>query len=449
MNAHQISLLVYLLLPFLASFVPQSSRPGILLSKGSAATAIRIVLLLALARSVVLHGDFVSIQGSLVQGYPLDILLSLNSYRYGFLLTAEFCFLLAHWMCPSNGDNSGLIRVLMCFAQGFCSLLLVSDNSAVTGGFMLLAGTVFFYLIRFSIPSKSEEMGATISTRMHVLYFLLGLFTIAWGITEFSGQNLVFGRGSGSALGLFLWLALVILAVPLPPWSRWFTRALEHLPEGVSLTLVIFLSGVALKLATLFNVAYPDLGWKQKLILYVLGIVGCFFSITGLFGAETRRRMLACVPSFFLSVLLVSVGVSRSGLVLSAYFASLFVPVFTGLVLSTSGIRMHSSLQRFFVGFLFLLVLGLPGTPVYQIFSGIGARSLDMGVGYTIVFGLLWFFYFNANVHICRRIFMEREALPEGDSAPRLEAAPGLFAGYGIFLMFIVIVVAQFAGRML
>ncbi len=449
MNADQISLLVYLILPFVASLLPQSARPGNFLSKGSAATTLRILLLLAMARTVILVGGEVSVRATLVQGYPLDILLSLSSYRYGFLLTAEFCFLLAHWMCPASGDNSGLIRVLVCFAQGFCSLLLVSNNSVVTGGFMILAGSVFFYLIRFSMPRKNEEIGNSISASMHSLFFLLGLFTMAWGIAEFSGQNLVFGRGSGSDLGLFLWLALVILAVPVPPWSRWFTRALEHLPEGVTLTLVIFLSGLALKLASLFSVAYPELGWKQKIILYVLGIVGCCFSITGLFGAENRRRMLACVPSFFLSVVLVSVGVSRSGLVLSAYFACLFVPVFTGLALSTSAIKAYGSLQKFFVGFLFLLVLGLPGTPVYQIFSGIGARSLDLGISYTIVFGLLWFFYFNANVHICRRIFMDREAPPEVESVPRLEVAPALFAGYGIFLMVLVIVVAQIAGRML
>jgi hypothetical protein len=197
----------------------------------------------------------------------------------------------------------------------------------------------------------------------------------------------------------------------------------------------------------LLTVAYPDLGWKQKLILYVLGIVGCCFSITGLFGAESKRRMLGSLPSFFLSMVLVSAGVSRNGLVLSAYFVSLFVPVITGVVLATSVINVRSSLQKFFVAFLFILILGLPGTPVFQIFSGIGARSLDLGVGYTVVFGILWFFYFNANVHICRRVFMDRASLLEGSS--RIEGAPGLFAGYGIFLMFLVIIVAQLAGRIL
>src|SRR5207245_1621195 len=112
-------------------------------------------------------GALVSARASLVQGYPLEILLALNTYRYGFLLVAEFCFLLAHWMCPPPGQGSRMIRVLLGFAQGFCSLLVLSDNSVTTGALLLLAGAVFFYLVRFALPSRDDPAGATISTRMH------------------------------------------------------------------------------------------------------------------------------------------------------------------------------------------------------------------------------------------------------------------------------------------
>lgn len=447
MSANQILLLGYIVLPFFAYSLPQAKRTGPLLSWGSLATMVRIFLLLGMARTVL--GDTIAVRSSLVQGYPLDIVFSMNAYRFGFLFMAEFCFLLAHWMGQIEGPHSNVIRVLIGFGQGFCSLLVLSDNSVATGGIWLLAGAVFFYLVRFSIPARDEEMGAVISTRMHVLFFLLGLIMIAWGIAEFSEQSLVFGRGTGSDLGLVLWLALVILAIPLPPWSRWFTRAVEHLPEGVTLTIVTFLSAAALKVSSLFSVAYPMLGWKQKLLLYVLGIMGCCFSIAGLLGAQSRKRMLGCLPSFFLSLVLASVGVSRGGLVLSAYFACLFVPVITGLALSTTAIQTYGTLQKIFVGLLFVLVLGVPGTPVYQIFSGIGARSLDLGLGYAIVFGILWFFYFNANVHICRRIFLERETFPESSSTPRFGGTSGLYAGYGIFMMIMVILMSQFAGRIL
>ncbi len=449
MNLDQGSLLVYLLLPFVAALFPQGRISGTWISKGAISTGLRVLILLALGRAVVLLGGEISVKAALLHGYPLDILLTMDSHRYGFLLTAEFCFLLAHWMAPATGGNAGLIRVLVSFVQGFCSLLVLSNNAVATGSLLLLSGTVFFYLVRFSISSSEDEAGAAISTRLHVLFYLLGLIMIAWGIAEFSGAGLVFGRNAGSLLGLPLWLALLVLAIPLPPWSRWFARAVEVLPEGVSLTLVIFLSSVALKVTSLFGVVYPELGWMEKFFLYSLGILGCCLSLGGLFAAESRRKMLGCVPSFFFSIVLVSVGVSKTALVLSAYFTCLFIPVFTGLVLAASVMSARSHLQKIFLGFLFVLVLGLPGTPVYQIFSGIGARSLDLGIGYSVVFGLLWFFYFNANVHMCRRIFMDQTVPDGGADAVRLEGAAGIFAGYGIFLMMLVTVVAQIAGRVL
>lgn len=449
MSADKILLLVYLFLPFASALIPQRAESGTWMSKGALSTGIRVIILLALARSVPMLGGEVSVRAVLLSGYPLDLALSLDSYRYGFLVMAEFCFLLAHWMAPASGSNSGMIRVLVSFAQGFCSLLVMSNNAVATGAILFLSGTAFFYLVRFSISSDNDETGATISTRLHVLVYLLGLLMVAWGITEFSGSGLIFGKNEGSMLGLALWLALLVLAIPLPPWSKWFARAVETLPEGVTLTLVIFLSSVALKVTSLFAVAYPELGWRQKLFLYCLGIVGCGLSIAGLFAAETRRKMLGCVPSFFFSMVLVSVGVSRSALVLSAYFACLFIPVFTGLILAASLMSPRSRLQKFFLGVLFVIVVGLPGTPVYQIFSGIGARSLELGLGYSVVFGLLWFFYFNANVHMCRRIFMDNASPAGSADAVRLEGAGGIFAGYGIFLMLLLTVIAQIAGRIL
>ncbi|MGZ3650135.1 MAG: hypothetical protein ACXWSC_03035, partial [Bdellovibrionota bacterium] len=161
MTADKISLLGYLLLPFAAALMPGVSGAGGLFSKGSAATVLRILLLLALGRTMLMLNGVVEARAILVEGYPLDIVLSLNVYRYGFLLTAEFCFLLAHWMCPVSGRSSGMIRVLVGFAQGLCSLLVLSENSAATGALLLLAGTVFFYLVRFALPPKDEQVGAT------------------------------------------------------------------------------------------------------------------------------------------------------------------------------------------------------------------------------------------------------------------------------------------------
>lgn len=442
-------LILYVLMPFVAALLPwrRVVARG-MISPGSVASLVRIALLVMLSGTVVSAGGSVTVSGTLVSGYPLDFVLLLDSYRFGFLLIAEFCFLLAHWMISLRAPHERLIRVLICLAQGFCSLLVASENAVTTGGLQILAGAVFFYLVRFSIVGGPEGLGASISRKMYLLYFMLGLLMIGWGIVEFGDRNLLFAKGSGSPGGLVIWMLLLVLTVPLPPWSKWFNESVEHLPEGVTLTLVTFFSGVALKLAALFTVVYPDLSAREKMVLYILGIVGCSFSINGLFASESRRRMLGSLPSFFFSLLLIAVGVSSRSLVLSAYYICLFLPVFTGLVLYASGMKLGSPMQKTFIGLMFALVLGLPGTPVFMILSGIGARSLDMGVGFTLVFGLIWFFYFSANVHICRRIFMDQERVAS-DPEARLDESPMIFAGYGIFLMVLITLVTQVAGRIL
>jgi hypothetical protein len=442
-------LLIYVLAPFLAAVIPwgKSLRGG-LITPGSVASFLRLLLLFFLSRAVISDGESVSLRGTLVNGYPLDIVLSLDSYRYGFLLTAEFCFLFAHWMSSPRAPHGTLVRILICLAQGLSSVFFISNNSVATGGLLMLAGAVFFYLVRFSVEGPKENLSASISRRMYVLFFLLGLMMVAWGIMEFGGKDLLFAKAGAPKFGSVVWLALLVLTVPIPPWSRWFSQAIEHLPEGVTLALVTFMSGVTLKFATLFSVVYPDLAWKQKLGIYALGILGCGFSLSKLFSAGSRRRMLGSLPSFFFCLILVSVGVSRSNLVISAYFTCLFVPVFTGLVLYASTVQLSSPTQKAFVGLLLAVILGLPGTPVFLIFSAIGARSLDLGISYMLLFTLLWFFYFSANVFICRKIFMDRDPV-ESLSPSGLDDAPISFAGYGLFLMIFVIFVTQAAWRIL
>jgi hypothetical protein len=447
MSFERLILLLYIVLPFVAALPWPQSFSKKLFSPGMLASGLRVLLLLVLLRPIVFGGALIGVSTSLASGYPLEFVLSLDASRFGFLLTAELCFLFAHWMGVVS-NRLGVISILLSLAQAFSTLFIISNNAVATGGLLLLASAVFFYLIRFAIADSNREMGERISRRMYSLYFLLGLLMIVWGIIEFGNKDMLFGPRSGSQVGLVIWLALVVLAVPLPPWSRWFTYAVENLPEGVTVTLVTFISAVALKISMLFSVVYPDMGWKQKLALYLLGISGCAFSIGGLFAAESRRKMLGSLPSFFFSLVLVSLGVSKTSLVLSAYFTCLFVPVFTGLILYASVMKVVSPLQKVFVGILFALILGVPGTPVFQIFSGIGARSLELGISYSVVFGLLWFFYFCANVHICRRIFVD-EHNPEPGASSTLESAPIAFAGYGVFLMCFIIVATQLAGGIL
>jgi hypothetical protein len=448
MSLDKLLLIAYVCSPFLAVLLPGHGRGGRFLTPGSAATLFRVLVLSYLGFEVATKGGGLALSATLVSGYPLRLALSLDAYRLGFLLTAELCFLLAHWMSPGGRPAGGLVRMLIGLCQGLCTLFVMSDNAVATGGLQILTGAAFFFLIRFSLGGKRDDLAASISGRMYLLHFILGLLTIGWGMTQSGSSGLLFAHSPGSDLGLVIWILLLILAVPVPLWSRWFRQAVETLPEGVTLALVTFVSALTLKFATLFNVVHQELEWWHRLVIFSLGVIGGAFSLAALFSARTRRVMLGSLPGFFFSLVLVSVGVSRSELVISAYFTCLFVPVLTALVLYASSIGALGGLQKSFVAILLPTAFGLPGTPVFLIFSAIGAKSLGLGTGYMLLFGLIWFLYFSANVYICRRIFMDSDP-PVPGTVSGMDWAPRLFAAYGLFLIGFIFLATQVAWRIL
>lgn len=449
MKTQQILFFMYATLPFLAVWIPASlGQRAKSISFLSAVSIIRIIILIVLAKALGLAGESVHLSGTLVNGYPMDFLLKMDLPRICFLLSAEFCFLLAHWICRINGFNIFTINPLLFLAQGFCSLLIAAENTVATGGILILNGIVFFYLIRFSISADRKALSEKISRSVYLLFFMLGLLMIAWGITEFGERELRFARGSGSILGISTWILMLLLSVPLSIWAKWFASAIESLPEGIAMALVTFLCAVTLKLATIYGTAYPDLDEHFKRAFYVFGMIGAAFSLSGLFAAKSKKNILGSFPSFFLSLVLVSVGVSQQNVVNSVYYICIFVPVFTALILYASSLRVETGLHKAFVAGMLILVLGFPGTPVYLIFSNVGSRSIELGVSYTILFGLLWFLYFCANIHVCRKIFMDSESAGM-DSRTGLTDAPKIFTGYCLFLMFFVVLITHFAGGLL
>lgn len=417
-------------------------------SPGLIAAGLRILLLVPLIRFVIFDGQVVSVSQAIVENYPFRLGLSLDFFKIGILVVAEFCFLLTYTMCSLGEKGDSLLGFLILLSQLLFPLYVCSDNLMLTGAVQISIGFVFYYMVRFALMEGGSEIGERITKSLYPLYYTLGLILLFWGIAEFGSQGLAVQKASDSKLNLFLWMFLLILSVPVAPWARWLGLAVAHLPEAVTLALVIFLSAITWKVSSMFSVAYPELEWKFKLGIYMIGILGCAFSIGRLFAAQSRRLMLGSLPTFFFSLILVSIGVSQSKLLSSAYYVCLFLPVFTGLILHASAITVKTALEKSYIGILLALILGLPGTPVYLIFGTIGSRSLEMGLGYTIIFALLWFLYFSANVHICRRIFLDPEP-PEAGVSSTLTQSGAAFAGFGIFLCVFIVFVTVYVGRSL
>lgn len=449
MKTLQILFFLYSTLPFLVIWIPNAlngKRNGF--SSISLVSIVRVISLVVLSKLLSSSSDSVYLSGALVNGYPMDFVLRLDLPRACFLLTAELCFLLAHWICRINTYNIGTVSPLLFLMQGFCSLLITAENTVAVGGILILAAIVFFYLVRFSMEPERKMIAERISRSVYLLFFFVGLLMITWGITEFGDRDLRFTKGSGSQLGILIWITMLVLSVPLSLWAKWFSAALEELPEGVALALVTFLCSLTLKMASIFSSAYPELDQSYKQALYLLGIVGGIFSVSELFSSNSKKNILTSFPGFFLSLVLISVGVSQSSIVNSVFYVCMFVPVFAALVLYGSSMKVESTLHKAFIFGMLVLVLGFPGTPVYLIFSTVGARSIDMGVGYTLMFGFLWFLYFCANVHVCRKIFMSSDK-ESNELASSLATAPRIFTGYCLFLMIFVVFITHFAGGFL
>ncbi len=403
MKLEAILFLSYVLLPFLAIFLPWSQQFNKnWLSLGALLSILRIVIISFLGNSVIGGANRLEIHGSLVSGYPLDVVLSLDAKRFGFLLVVEICFLLSHWMCTVVGRPS-LIRRLTCITQGITALFVLSDNAVAAGGFIILGGVSLYYLVRFSAEDLNDELHAQIAKQIYVMSYILGALFVSWGIMEFSSREMLFASGSANRWGSALWILMLVLSVPVSPLSQWLRKSMRRVPEGVALCVIIFFSALLLKHSTIFGIVYPELTSGERSVIYGFGLLGAVVSLFLVFLSHTRRDMLGSLASFFFSLVLVSLGVSKRASVDAAYYVCVFVPALSALILYGTSIQIRTNLHKVFMALLCLLVLGLPGTPTYLIFSNIGARTLDLGVAHILMFGILWFLYFCSSVYIGRR----------------------------------------------
>jgi hypothetical protein len=292
-------------------------------------------------------------------------------------------------------------------------------------------------------------MGTKIAKSAFITYLFLGIFFVIWGVAEFGAKDLNISRIGQESKSVFLWIFILILAIPMFPWGRWLESALEHLPEYISIAIVNFVSAIVLKYVSIFSDAYPQLEGDKKLFLYCVGILGCIFSISRVFSVKNSKQMISRFPAFFFSLILVSVGLSQSQLVSSGYFICLTVPILAALSLFASTLSYQGKVEKLFLCFLIVLILGIPGTPIYLLLSFIGTRSIEMGTGYSLLFACLWLLYFSMNVHVYKRVFLDgyTPSLASGFAgSTKLVAA---LSGFCLVLALALTFITQFIGRFL
>lgn len=456
MTLNQWTLIIYALLPAvfgILSLFPWSriSRRGFVF--GIALGILRILLLLGLFSPVWLSRGSVSVAAGFVESFGTVFSLRVTPFLFLVLLSIDLSFVLSFLTNSFKGQYERFMDPLVCFAQGALTLQAVSDGLVIGSVAQILSAVFLFFLIRFSLEDEDYDAGEYISKRVLFLFCSLACLSLIWSVGEFAAgatkQGALLSLGapvSGIAIFRKLWLAGLLIAVPLSPWSRWFHRAVEKLPEGITVPLVSFVCLVILQSVRAFDTEYVDLKWKYKLAIYGVGLISCLYSISALFAENSKRTMMGFLPKFFFALILMSVGVSENRAVPSAYLICVFVPLFTGLILYASVLDLSTIFQRLFTGMFLMLLFGIPGTPVYQIFAFIGARSVNMGAGFMLAFALMWFLYFCANVHICRRMFMDEKPADMGVVSV-LTKAPLAVTAYAIFLVVLLAAISVVFGR--
>ena len=419
---------------------------------GTGLGVIRLLFLIPIIDAVLIHATKLQPAIGFIDEFAIRVSTDWSGHRIWFLLVVDCCFLMSYFMRVGTARHQILIEMMLYACQAVITLYVITSNLLLANAMQASTALILFFIVRLSLGEKSST-SSYISNRVLMTYACLAILGIVWSISEYTVVNrpgfpiLELSPTTGaSSLAIRLWMIALLFSVPLSPWSSWFNRAVVDLPEAVTMALVVFVSAVILRAGETYVSVYTDIPSAYKLLIYLTGVMGCVFSLASLFTVETRRAMLGCIPKFFLSLVLVGIGVARGGNLAVVYLLCLFIPIFCGVILYSSSLSLNTNYQRVFVGIFLLFLIGFPGSPAYQIFSLVGGRSLEMGPGYALIFAVLWFFYFFSIVFICRRIFLDEETAAVGVETP-LSKAPVLMTSYAIFMLLFMSFIALVSGR--
>jgi hypothetical protein len=232
--------------------------------------------------------------------------------------------------------------------------------------------------------------------------------------------------GRGGVASLFLAISMLI-AMPMAPWGKWFSRMFELLPESTVILVAIFVAVISFGFIQLAQNVVDEGMVRFRPIFMLFGVLTAFFSLGELFSKRTKRSMLSCMPRILFSIVLVGLGMSTKSSYRAAYLACLMLPLFSVMALYFTAIKLsHGFLRVLHFIFLFFMI-GLPATPMFSAFGLLGGPTFMAGLNYALAFGLLWFLYFFANVYILRNLYLSdpislEYGLIENKNASRLFA---------------------------
>lgn len=415
-------LIIFLSLPFVTAvlcFLFQRSAGRVKISALVMSTA-RLLCIFTFTNILYGKSQVVEFSGEFLSEFGIRLSMNISLSTLIYLGVLELVFIFSYLVSPVEHRFRSVIYSLLMVCQGLICLLVLSTNLFILATLQILIALTLYFLVKFSTNVSgaewNEDAAMGIGEKILLTYSLSATFLLLWSIyTKFIDGGLRPDH-QAEALSIFLWCTGLIIALPLAPWSTWFNRAIEVLPESVSVIVVLFVSSVLYKQMIISSNLFLNSVEKYGRLFIVLGSISCFFSAFSLFAGNSKREILGYIPKFYVGLALICMGMYSRESFKSAFLLCFVMPIFTGLILYISALKIHGFKEHAFVGFFLAFLLGIPGTPLFQIFGIMVTRSVELGVRFTLAFGIIWFLYFVANVHICRRIFLDDTPAPSANS---------------------------------
>lgn len=330
--------------------------------------------------------------------------------------------------------------------QALIPIYIICHNILAAAGVLFLSAICMYYFLINANSSKENLEDSNLIQSFFITISRVAILTGVWGFLEFQDSDFILKNIQGTNFGFYLWMVMVVFTIPLPPWSRRLNVLISNLPPNLVIVSMILLSAMAYKNIFSFSQIYTSWSGLEKMIFYGLGLVSSIFGVLELFSDKTPHKLPVGMPLFFLSLMLISLGLSQESMAKSAFFLSMLVPASVSFVVCFPSSGTNSVLHKIFYSILFILILGLPGTPIYLVFSSLGSKSIEIGLWTTAIFGLIWFFYFSVNVHFFRTaILSEKDNIKNGSSNEQGKE----FLILGILLGLVLIMIGYLTGRLL
>ena len=459
MGLTEIIFSVLLLLPFVVAaglLVAYQSGRNFGLGWNVGVTSI-VFVLLATIFVMQFGGEWItSLRLPFFQSYNINWKFSLDTPRLVFLALIQLCLFIAYVVSSDDKKTNKMpICIMMLFAQGILNAYLVSENIVLMAALHVVGYGTIYCLIKFYLWDEQGKADKPIyfAEAMMFVQFIVGASLAVWGIVTAHKLGVeifeypVFVSalndssdqlGKSYMVGL---LACMVLLLPVFPWSRWYFDLIENpkLPKILFVPATCFLSVSIWLFGGILLSMFPAQMNEHRSGFVAAGVLMCLLS--ALRTNSGMARMLGSVIIFFMGLIVFMFGFASQEVVVSIFLSSILLASFPVLVFFMLSDFWESGRYWIIAAAMFLVMIGVPGTPVFYVFGLLGTAILSNHFLFLTIFSLIWLLYIYLVVNSCRDSFLRTDLSRSEGIVLNVSRVRALCLGICIGLLLVLIVV--------